>query len=35
MPRSENHLYFERDERADTVSVVAVWGAPRGGTPKL
>jgi plasmid stabilization system protein ParE len=35
MPRSNNHVYFVIDEPTGTVHVVAVWGAPRGTTPKL
>jgi plasmid stabilization system protein ParE len=35
MPRSQNHLYFVIDERSQTVDVLAIWGAPRGTTPKL
>lgn len=32
---TKNHVYFLVDEAADTVYVLAVWGAPRGTTPKL
>jgi plasmid stabilization system protein ParE len=35
MPRSNNHVYFLVDEPTETVHVLAVWGAPRGTTPKL
>jgi hypothetical protein len=35
MPRSGNHVYFLVDEPTATVHVLAVWGAPRGTTPKL
>jgi plasmid stabilization system protein ParE len=35
MPRSNNHVYFLIDEPTATVHVLAVWGAPRGMTPKL
>jgi hypothetical protein len=35
MPRTENHVYFEVDEMTQTVHVLAVWGAPKGRTPKL
>jgi plasmid stabilization system protein ParE len=35
MPRSRNHVYFVVDEAADVIRVLAIWGAPRGKTPKL
>ena len=35
MPRSSTHVYFLIDEPTETVHVLAVWGAPRGTTPKL
>jgi plasmid stabilization system protein ParE len=35
MQRTENHIYFRVDEKTQTVHVLAVWGAPRGTTPKL
>jgi plasmid stabilization system protein ParE len=35
MPRTENHIYFRVDRKAQTVHVLAVWGAPKGTTPKL
>jgi hypothetical protein len=35
MTRSQNHVYFVIDESNATVHVLAVWGAPRGTTPKL
>ena len=35
MPRSGNHVYFLTDEATATVHVMAIWGAPRGTTPKL
>jgi plasmid stabilization system protein ParE len=35
MPRTQNHVYFVVDEAADAVHVLAIWGAPRGKTPKL
>src|SRR5213078_2045952 len=28
MPRTENHVYFVVDETAETVHVLAIWGAP-------
>ena len=34
MPRTNNHVYFVVDEARDTVRVLAIWGAPRGTTPK-
>ena len=35
MPRSLNHMYFVIDDRGQTVDVLAIWGAPRGTTPRL
>jgi plasmid stabilization system protein ParE len=35
MRRSGNHVYFLIDEAMDTVRVLAIWGAPRGATPRL
>ena len=35
MPRTHNHIYFRVDEKAQAIVVLAVWGAPRGTTPKL
>jgi plasmid stabilization system protein ParE len=35
MPRTHHHVYFVVDQAADEVHVLAVWGAPRGKTPKL
>ncbi len=35
MPRTQNHVYFVLDEPAATVHVVAIWGTPRGTTPRL
>ncbi|MBX3199608.1 MAG: type II toxin-antitoxin system RelE/ParE family toxin [Labilithrix sp.] len=35
MPRTQNHVYFCVDEAKDVVRVLAVWGAPKGGRPKL
>jgi len=35
MSRTKNHVYFVIDEATDTVHVHAVWGAPKGRTPKL
>ena len=35
MPRTHNHVYFLFDEARKTVFVLAVWGAPRGRSPKL
>ena len=35
MPRTQNHIYFRVDRKAQTVHVLAVWGAPKGTTPKL
>jgi hypothetical protein len=35
MPRTNNHVYFVVDASAATVDVYAIWGAPKGRTPKL
>ena len=35
MSRTHNHIYFRVDEKMKTVFVLAVWGGPRGTTPKL
>lgn len=35
MPRTQNHVYFMVDTAANVVRVLAIWGAPRGKTPKL
>ncbi|MCA9646840.1 MAG: type II toxin-antitoxin system RelE/ParE family toxin [Polyangiaceae bacterium] len=35
LPRTRYHVYFRADKIADVVYVMAVWGAPRGRTPKL
>jgi hypothetical protein len=35
MPRTQNYVYFMVDAAADVVQVLAIWGAPRGKTPKL
>lgn len=35
MKRTNNHVYFVIDDASDTVHVHAVWGAPKGRTPKL
>lgn len=35
MNRTNNHVYFVVDDVDDTVHVHAVWGAPKGRTPKL
>ncbi len=35
MPNTGNHVYFEVDEESHTVYVLAIWGAPRGRSPKL
>jgi plasmid stabilization system protein ParE len=35
MLRTQNHVYFRADESEETVRVLAVWGAPKGGGPKL
>jgi hypothetical protein len=35
MRRTQNHVYFVVDVAADVVHVLAIWGVPRGKTPKL
>lgn len=35
MPRTGKHVYFLIDATTKTVHVLAIWGAPRGTTPKL
>ena len=35
MRRTNNHVYFVIDDATETVHVHAVWGAPKGRTPKL
>lgn len=35
MRRTNNHVYFVIDDAMETVHVLAVWGAPKGRTPKL
>ncbi len=35
MPKTGNHVYFRVDEKKQLVSVLAVWGGPRGTTPQL
>lgn len=35
MPKTRTHLYFEVDEEQELVVVLAVWGAPRRGGPRL
>lgn len=35
MSRTNNHVYFVIDEVHQTVHVHAIWGAPKGRTPKL
>jgi plasmid stabilization system protein ParE len=35
LPRTRYHLYYEVNRESEAVMVLAVWGAPRGGAPKL
>jgi plasmid stabilization system protein ParE len=35
MPDTQNHVYFRVDEEKQIAHVLAVWGAPKKGTPKL
>ena len=35
MSRTNNHVYVLTDEATETVHVHAIWGAPKGSTPKL
>jgi plasmid stabilization system protein ParE len=33
--KTGTHVYYSIDEDADVVTVLAVWGAPKGRAPKL
>jgi hypothetical protein len=35
LPKTGTHVYYSVDEAADLVTVLAVWGAPKGRGPKL
>jgi len=35
MPRTQNHIFFVVDEKAQTIHVLAIWGAARERSPKL
>lgn len=35
LQRTRHHVYYEVDDEAEVVVVVAVWGMPKGRTPKL
>jgi hypothetical protein len=35
LPKTGTHVYYSVDEDADLVTVLAVWGAPKGRGPKL
>lgn len=35
MPKTRTHFYFEVDRARDLITILAVWGAPRGRGPAL
>lgn len=35
LPKTRSHVYYEVDDAAGIVMILAVWGAPRGRGPKL
>ena len=35
LPRTGYHLYYEVHREGGVVTILAVWGAPRGSGPKL
>lgn len=35
MPKTKNHVYFVVDSARDLVTILAVWGAPRGKGPAI
>ena len=35
MPKTRTHVYFEFNRARDLITVLAVWGAPRGKGPSL
>jgi plasmid stabilization system protein ParE len=35
LPRTSHHVYYEIDRESDMVTIIAVWGTPRGQGPEL
>jgi plasmid stabilization system protein ParE len=35
LPRTHHHIYYEVNRKDDEVTILAVWGAPKGRGPKL
>lgn len=35
LPKSGTHVYYSLDANRDLVTILAVWGAQRGRTPRL
>lgn len=35
MSKTQNHIFFVVDEKAQAIHVLAIWGAARGRAPKL
>jgi hypothetical protein len=35
LPRTKNHVYYEIDRKNGVLTILAVWGAPKGRGPKL
>jgi hypothetical protein len=34
LPKTKNHVYYEIDRENAVVTILAVWGAPKGRGPK-
>jgi hypothetical protein len=35
MPKTRTHVYFEVDRAQALITILAIWGAPRGKGPAL
>lgn len=35
LPKTGTHVYYSLDANRDTLTILAVWGAQRGRTPRL
>jgi hypothetical protein len=35
LKKTEQHVYYEADIKQDAITVLRVWGARRGRSPKL
>ena len=35
LPRTRHHLYYRYQPRCDELTVLAIWGTPKGRAPKL